>query len=356
MDATEDVKKLASHMFDIVAQAEAKAHGVPIEEVHFHEVGAVDSIIDIVGTAYCIRSLGIDEVYISPLYEGQGHVRCAHGMLPVPVPAVRNIVEAHTLPMTITESRGEMVTPTGAAIAAALWNGKKLPAGVRFVKTGIGAGEKDFPHANILRISVVEVEQQEPTLWVLETNMDDVTGEALGYTMEKLMAAGARDTYYRSIFMKKGRPAYLLRVICNEADIEKLENIIFTHTTTIGIRRYPIQRHILEREIITIDTEWGKARVKKCVLENGVRMYPEYEDVRRPAGEYCSLRVMIGEASGQNWWCVLFPPLCVGTASAKDELVSAGFTPDQVRILTDSDSPKYVLRFKILEILESLFS
>lgn len=300
-DASESVKILAKRMFEIVAKAEAKAHNVPVEKVHFHEVGAVDSIVDIMSAAYLIESLHIDRAVVSELHEGRGQVRCQHGILPVPVPAVVNIVQDCGLPMRLTETQGEMITPTGAAIAAALqkYKGKYSPesSGKRkqdrkqysvsgkLLATGTGAGKKDFSHANILRAMLFEeAEVFEERFWMLETNIDDCTGETLGYVSETLFQAGARDVTFTSIFMKKNRPAYLLAVLCEEADIEKMENLIFLHTTTIGIRKYRVERRTLPRQSITAETSYGTVQVKKIRRPDGICCMPEYESVREICG------------------------------------------------------------------------
>lgn len=282
----EKVKQTAEKIFQIVAEAEAKAHGIGIEEVHFHEVGAIDSIIDIVSTAICLDDLGIEQVIISPLSEGHGYVTCQHGIMPVPVPATANIISAHGLELQITENEGEMVTPTGAAIAAAIQTAKKLPKKYKIKKIGIGAGNKDFKNANILRAMLIEpvIEEKEEKVWVLETNIDDSTAEALGYTMECLLEAKAADVWYVPIYMKKNRPAYLLKVICTEEQIERMEDIIFVQTTTIGIRKYCVDRKILERRIEQIKTKYGEAKVKVCNYKEQVFCYPEYESIK----EICS--------------------------------------------------------------------
>ena len=229
-DMTERAKKTAVRIFQILAEAESKAHGVPADQVHFHEVGAVDSIVDILAVAVCLDNLGIEKVIVSPLAEGQGYVRCQHGTLPVPVPATANIAQAYGLKLRFTETPGEMVTPTGAAIAAALGTGASMPKNYRIVKIGIGAGNKDFDHANILRAMIIEEEEEEKTdsLELLETNLDDCTGEVLGYTMNLLLKAGANDVWYTPIYMKKNRPAYMLSVLCRESSRETMEDIIFT--------------------------------------------------------------------------------------------------------------------------------
>ncbi len=291
MDGAQEIKDLAAKMFQIVAEAESKAHGIPLEEVHFHEVGAIDSIVDIISTAFCIYDLNVDKVIVSPLAEGQGYVRCQHGVMPVPVPATANIASAWNLKMKVTDNEGEMVTPTGAAIAAALHCGQPLPKYYQIEKIGIGAGNKDFKNANILRAMLILEDAQESvsetsdTMVKLETNLDDCTGEALGFVMEELFEAGAADVWYTPIFMKKNRPAYLLSVLCSRNIREKLEEIIFTHTTTIGIRRNVMERTILERECRTVETKFGAADVKVCRRGQSERVYPEYESVKKIAKE-----------------------------------------------------------------------
>ncbi len=282
LQSTERVRELARRIFEIVAEAESKAHGLPIEQVHFHEVGAVDSIVDIVSTAVCLDDLGIENVIVSPLAEGQGYVRCQHGTLPVPVPATANIAQAYGLKLRFTEVQGEMVTPTGAAIAAALNTGASMPENYRIVKIGIGAGNKDFDHANILRAMLIEDAEEEgkaDSLELLETNLDDCTGEALGYTMNLLLKAGAKDAWYTPIYMKKNRPAYMLSVLCRESSREDMEEIIFTHTTSIGIRRFKAERTALERRMIRVETSYGTVDVKVCSYKEKTYCYPEYDSV-----------------------------------------------------------------------------
>ncbi len=281
----ENVKALAKKMFMIVAEAESKAHGLPIDQVHFHEVGAIDSIVDIISVAVCVDNLGVDEIVVSELYEGSGHVHCQHGMMPVPVPATANIVAANHLRMRITDARGEMVTPTGAAIAAALKTSEKLPENYRIAKIGLGAGKKDFPKANVLRAMLLEsedmsVESGAEDIWKLESNIDDCTGEILGYTMDRLLAAGARDVWYTPIYMKKNRPAWMLGVLCSRDRIGKMEQIIFSETTTIGIRRYPVERTILKRHAAQAETAYGTVAMKICEKDGVTYCYPEYDSVK----------------------------------------------------------------------------
>ena len=285
---SERARGTAIEIFRILASAEAKAHGVPIEQVHFHEVGAVDSIVDIVAAAVCLDNLDITEVVAPFVCEGKGTVRCQHGILPVPVPAVINIMEAFKIPIRITEVEGELVTPTGAAILAAIKTASRLPEQFTITQTGIGAGKRNYERPSLLRAMLIEEKGENrpeesfrrDEIYKLETNIDDCTGELLGYTMDNLMSAGARDVHFTPVYMKKNRPAYMLTVICDEAHIKKMEQIIFEETTTIGIRRMRMERTVLEREETVIALERGEVKAKKCTLPDGqVRLYPEYESV-----------------------------------------------------------------------------
>lgn len=277
---TDGARELAKKIFRIVAEAESKAHGVPVSEVHFHEVGAIDSIVDIVSAAVLIDDLGIRECVVTGLAEGSGYVHCQHGDLPVPVPAVLNIAQAHGIALRTSAANGEMVTPTGIAIAAALRTRDRLPAEYKVEKVGIGLGKRDFGRANILRAMILEETLDPEQMYVLETNIDDATGEALGLALEKLMAAGASDAHFLPCFMKKNRPAYLLRVIAAAPEIPALERIIFESTTTIGMRKLPVDRTCMDREIRTVELPFGTVSVKRCTWNGVVRNYPEYESVR----------------------------------------------------------------------------
>lgn len=277
---TDGARELAKKIFRIVAEAESKAHGVPVSEVHFHEVGAIDSIVDIVSAAVLIDDLGIRECVVTGLAEGSGYVHCQHGDLPVPVPAVLNIAQAHGIALRTSAANGEMVTPTGIAIAAALRTRDRLPAEYKVEKVGIGLGKRDFGRANILRAMILEETLDPEQMYVLETNIDDATGEALGLALEKLMAAGASDAHFLPCFMKKNRPAYLLRVIAAAPEIPALERIIFESTTTIGMRKLPVDRICMDREIRTVELPFGTVSVKRCTWNGVVRNYPEYESVR----------------------------------------------------------------------------
>ena len=287
-DMTDHARKIAAKIFEILAQAEARAHQVPVEEVHFHEVGAVDSIVDVLSVAVCVDSLEIRDVIVPVLYEGCGTVRCQHGILPVPVPAVANIVQENGLNLKRTKVSGELVTPTGAAIAAALCTKSRLPESYRIQRIGVGAGKRQYECPGILRAMLIRPTEdvlQDP-IYKLETNIDDCSGEDLGYVMERLFEAGAKDVHYIPAFMKKNRPAWVLNVICAEEDVSPLEQIIFQETTTIGIRRIAMERSVLKRYPLTVSTDLGEARVKVCEVGGEKRYYPEYESVSGLSRKY----------------------------------------------------------------------
>ena len=278
---SERAKATALRIFDVLARAEAKAHGVPLEQVHFHEVGAVDSIVDVIAAAVCLDNLDVTDVVLTHLCEGQGTVRCQHGVLPVPVPAVANVVADAGIPLSIQPMQGEFVTPTGAAIAAAIRTQDQLPERFAIQKIGLGAGKRAYERPSILRAMLIQPQgTQLPVVWKLETEVDDCPGEALGFVLERLFAAGAREAHFQPVFMKKNRPAYQIQVLCAEEDIPALEAELFAHTTTIGIRRMPMQRTVLPRRIVQAETPLGPVRVKEVQLPDGQRRaYPEYDDV-----------------------------------------------------------------------------
>ena len=283
-ELTSKAKALAEKIFYIVAEAEAQAHGCDINEVHFHEVGAVDSIVDIVAAAVLIDDLDITGCVVQSLAEGSGYVNCQHGKLPVPVPAVLNIAKMHNITLKTTSTNGEMVTPTGIAIAAALQTSNKLPENYRIKAVGIGVGKRDFGHANILRAMIIEnAESSSDQVMVLESNIDDSTGEMLGHAMDKIMGAGALDVSCTPCFMKKNRPGYLLRVIAPAEKVPQIEYAIFANTTTIGIRRYPAARSVMDRAMVELATPYGTIKAKKCIWQDIVKIYPEYESVKAAA-------------------------------------------------------------------------
>lgn len=275
------VKELAQRIFLRLGEAEATVHGVELERVHFHEVGAVDSIVDIVGTAIGLDYLGVERVYASPLPYGRGFVKTAHGRLPVPAPATARLLEG--IPIGPDIGEGERVTPTGAAIVAALASGFGPPPAMTPRATGYGAGEKDFPEVpNLLRVVLGEMqeERRHDEVLVIETHVDDMTPEIFGFLMERLMAAGALDVAFSPLQMKKNRPATRLTVIGRPADLDLLSGIVLSESTAIGLRYYRANRILLERKGETRESSLGPVLVK--VVENG-RVAPEFESCREIA-------------------------------------------------------------------------
>ena len=286
----------AKKIFRIIAEAEAKAHGVPVEEVHFHEVGAVDSIVDILAVAVLADDLGIENCIVTGLNEGSGFVETQHGMLPIPVPAVAHIAEAAGIALHITETKGEMVTPTGAGIVAALRTQETLPAGYKILKSGVGLGKRDFGRANFLRAQIIEdcasdkcgdatstttgCTPADCNVFQLEANIDDSTPEELGYAMDKLFEAGARDVHFIPCYMKKNRMGTLLCVLADSEHLAAVERAIFLHTSTVGVRRFPVERTCMARSTFEVETEFGKVRVKKSVLGDIEKIKPEFDDLK----------------------------------------------------------------------------
>lgn len=289
-DMTKRAMKTALHIFDVLAEAKAKVDGVPKEQTRFQEM---DSLVYIAAVAICLDNLDITEVIVPELYEGKGAVRCCQGMLPVPVPEVVHIVQQNRIPLKITEFEGGLVTPAGAAVAAALRTSGQLPENLVIQKTGMGAGKKNHNCPGILRAMVLreKTKRQEnlqgrDRIWHLETNIDDCTGEELGNVMKLLFEAGAKDVYYTPIYMKKNRPAYELSVICTEETRNILENIIFEETTTIGIRRTEMERTVLKREIHLLEAEGFPVKAKICTLPDGSRRcYPEHDSAAALAAD-----------------------------------------------------------------------
>lgn len=293
-EMTENARNLAHKIFGIIAKSESKAHSRPVEKVHFHEVGAIDSIVDVIALSVCFDSLHVEKVFVPSLCEGTGTVRCQHGILPVPVPAVANIVQDFSVPLKIIGERGEFVTPTGAAFVAAVATDFTLPKNFVLKKIGMGAGKRDYSVPNIVRTMLVETAEKinpenqsssalHDKIIKLETNIDDSTGEALGFVMEALFASGALDVQYLPCFMKKNRPAWLLVVLCKVEDSAKMEKIIFTHTTTIGIRKTEMERTCLARSKCSVEVFGESADVKVVDVYGEKRFYPEYESVSRIA-------------------------------------------------------------------------
>jgi uncharacterized protein (TIGR00299 family) protein len=298
-------KELSVAIFTEIAKAEAAVHGKSIQEVHFHEVGAIDSIVDIVGAAICIDMLKVDRIYCSPVHEGQGFVNCRHGRLPIPVPAVIKMLGGSGISIVTEDIQAELVTPTGFGILKTVSQGcGKMPE-MLVESVGYGFGKTDTGRLNALRVILgtsgesggsvpdksagnelapqIGCETTSERVILMETNIDDTTGEILGYTMEKLMKAGALDTYFTPIQMKKNRPACMLSVLCKACDTEALADMIFRETSTIGIRFQELERIALKREIRAVQTELGEVRVKLVAVRGLERIQPEYEDCAKLA-------------------------------------------------------------------------
>ncbi len=282
---------LALKIFRRLADAEATAHGVPVEEIHFHEVGALDSIADIAGAAIALDLLGVEKFTSSPVAVGSGTVKCEHGIMPVPTPATAELLKG--VPLRSAPIKTELTTPTGAAILTSVVSEYVDTPAMTIEKIGHGAGSKDFlEQPNLLRIFVGRAEPRErpgcdtDTVWVLETNLDDISGEIIGYTIEQLFAAGALDVWTTPIQMKKHRPGVILSVIATEANLGTLEAILFRETRTFGIRRHSAQRHKLKREVVIVETPWGPVRCKRGWRDGAEAIVtPEYEDCARVARE-----------------------------------------------------------------------
>lgn len=280
------VKDTALAIFARVAQAEAKVHQVPVEEVHFHEVGAVDSIVDIVGSAICHHALGAELTWGSAVNVGSGTVRCAHGILPVPAPATAEILAGSDFATYGKHINGEAATPTGVAILAELATYQADRPAFAVDAIGYGFGGRDFGILNALRIFKGHTTgASDDRVTVIDTNVDDMTGEMAGYAMERLLGAGALDVFYTPIQMKKNRPGIRITVLADAADVVKLEHILLTETTTIGIRKYEAERLCMARRFEKRQTPLGEVTYKICDYQDIHRETPEYEDLRRVAQE-----------------------------------------------------------------------
>jgi uncharacterized protein (TIGR00299 family) protein len=283
--ASEQAKQLAKQIFQVIGEAEAKVHGTTIQKVHFHEVGAVDSIADVVGAAIGFDLLGVERVVASAIPTGHGFIQIAHGRTSIPAPATAEILAG--VPLADADIPGELTTPTGAAIVKTLCQQfGPLPA-MKIETIGYGAGQRDYEtHPNLLRMIVGETTTSfaSDTVWLLETNLDDTPGEMIGHALDKLLTAGALDAYTTAIGMKKNRPGVMLSVLANTIDAERLEQILFQETTTLGIRRTLVARHTLPRSEYTVETPLGKIVGKLAQLPDGSsRFSPEYEAAKQIA-------------------------------------------------------------------------
>lgn len=307
------VKKLSLAIFTEIALAEAAVHGKPLEEVHFHEVGALDSIVDIVGTAICLSMLHVDEIHCSVVAEGHGFVKCQHGMLPVPVPAVAKMMEGSIITLQPGDKHGELVTPTGFGILKAAAKSCGSMPSMDIEKVGYGFGKRETGALNALRVflgterrhsadaqtSLKNWETDQVT--VLECTLDDLSSEVIGYTLERLLENGALDAYTTPIYMKKNRPAVLLTVLCVCEKKDALAAVILEETTTIGIRHYVTDRYLLPRSRVTVNTEFGPLSVKVSGSEDEQKQKPEYEDCARLARKHNVPLRSIYSAADVQW-------------------------------------------------------
>ena len=280
------VKDRAAKVFSRLAQAEANVHDEPVERVHFHEVGALDAIIDVVGAAICFDLTGIERFVCSPLHLGGGSVHMDHGHFPVPPPAVAELLKGALV--YSTDIKGELVTPTGAAIIATVCSEYGPLPKMELQRTGYGAGTRQYEKfPNVLRVLIGESEVQtanEERLWMIETNVDDMSPQVFGHVMERALEMGALDCYFTPIQMKKDRPGVLLSVLCRIEGKDKLSAMLFAETTTLGVRSYEVERRALDREIVRVETQYGPIDVKVGRLNgNVVNEMPEYEQCRAAA-------------------------------------------------------------------------
>ena len=268
-------------VYEEIAQAESHVHGVPVEQIHFHEVGTMDAIADITAVCLLIHELKLDQILASAVHVGSGQVRCAHGILPVPAPATAHILQ--NIPIYGGSIKGELCTPTGAALLKHIVDEFGDMPAMKVKTIGYGMGKKDFERANCVRVLLGETQEKPEGIWELNCNVDDMTGEQIGFALEILMELGALDVFTIPIGMKKSRPGILLTVLCKEADKEKMVSLIFKHTTTLGIREKFCSRYALRRKVETVGTPYGVIR-KKVSAGYGVRRSKyEYEDLAKAA-------------------------------------------------------------------------
>ncbi len=284
---SERVKRDSLEVFRRLAEAEARIHDTTVEKIHFHEVGAADSIVDIVGTAVCMELFGIEAVYTSPIRVGSGgYIEAKHGVLPVPAPAALEILTGY--PVIFNDIPHELTTPTGAAIVAALSKGVLNDREMEIGMIGYGAGSREMERLpNLLRVVIGEIGSvtDEDHVVVVETNMDDINPQLIPHIIEKVISAGATDAYVTAVMMKKGRPGFLLTVLMSETIMEKVSNEIFAQSTTLGLRIQYVRRSKLRRDSKTIRTSFGDVKVKVSSVDGKMRVAPEFEECKRIAGE-----------------------------------------------------------------------
>ncbi len=286
-------------VYALIAEAESHAHGAPVEQIHFHEVGTLDAVADITAVCLLMNELAPDEVVVSPVHVGSGQVHCAHGILPVPAPATAYILR--DAPIYGGEIRGELCTPTGAALLQHFASRYGSMPAMKVRCIGYGMGKKDFEAANCVRAMLGESAETDDEVCELSCNVDDMTGESVGYAMERLFEAGALDVYTVPIGMKKSRPGMLIRVMCRRSGREKILQTIFRHTTTIGVRESTLRRYVLDRRVETLETAYGPVRCKISEGYGAERRKYEHDDLARIAHERgCSLDEVRGMLEKQK--------------------------------------------------------
>jgi hypothetical protein len=283
LDVSDRVKADAKAVYALIAEAESQVHGHPVSEIHFHEVGTMDAVTDVVSVCLLMEEIGAEEVVVSPVHVGSGHVHCMHGILPVPAPATALILK--DVPTCGGHIQGELCTPTGAALLkhfASRFGDRPM---MKTKAIGYGMGKKDFEQANCVRAFLGESEGKREQITKLECNLDDMTGEDIGYAIEQLFSAGAREVFTQPIGMKKNRPGVLLSVLCAAEDADRMAEEIMKHTSTLGIRRQEMSRYVLKRDVRTISTPYGDVRIKQASGMGVERSKPEFDDVALLAAE-----------------------------------------------------------------------
>ena len=282
------VKQLAVQIFTRLAEAESRVHNEPVDHIHFHEVGALDAIVDVVGAAICFDALKIDRFVCSPLHVGSGIVKMAHGQFPIPPPAVAELLKG--VPFYATDIKGELLTPTGAAVITTVCTEYGPIPQMTTEVTGYGAGTREYPDfPNVLRVMVGETvadSVSDERLWMLETNLDDASPQIIGHLMERVFDLGALDCFFTPVQMKKNRPGVLLSALCGRNEKEALMRLLFTETTTLGIRSYEVSRRALARSVVQVETQYGPIDVKVAHLDGRVvNEMPEFEQCREAAAK-----------------------------------------------------------------------
>ena len=283
LDLPEKVKEDILAVYQLIAEAESHAHGLPVDQIHFHEVGTMDAVADITAVCLLMNLIGADEVVASPVHVGYGQVKCAHGILPVPAPATAFILQG--VPIYGGSIEGELCTPTGAALLKHFANRFDSMPLMKVQKTGYGMGKKDFPAANCIRAMLGESEERRDEIIELSCNVDDMTGEEIGFAMERLFEGGALDVYTIPIGMKKNRPGTLIRVMCSAEKKDEIIRLLFRHTTTIGLRQQKLSRYVLDRTVEEKTSGVGKIRIKNSSGYGTERKKYEFEDLARIAKE-----------------------------------------------------------------------